>query len=380
MNSKFYNGLNNTLKAVLEHKEKYQYFGSDGQSYYSIPKDYYETIQKILNGENVDNLNGRTIETTKKLIEEIEKHTNRPFNDVVKPSVSKYSDVQIGKVNETLDKEQTSLRNQADTNKEASKNNAKDEKAKAIDNSGPSMAEVAKVTGVADAVSGGISFVMAVAKKKKEGKSIIQFTSDDWKDIGIDTGKGTLKGGVSGLSIYTLTNFANTPAPLASAYVSATFGVVNLAKQYKNGEITSSDFIENSQLVCMDSAISAIGAGLGSVIIPVPVLGAVVGSIVANTMSSISKDYLGKKEQELIGEYNRKYMMEIGKLDKEHALILSKIMQEYYMLGEITAMAFDFNFNSKLRFKKSIDLARSHNVKEDEILKNKEDIDRYFLG
>lgn len=377
--SKFYNGLNNTLKAILEHKEKYEYFGSDGQSYYSIPKDYYETIQKILNGESLDNLSGKTIETAKKLIEEIEKQTNRPFNDVVKPSVSDYSGAQLGNVNETLDKEQDSLRNQSDANKDASKNKAKDEKAEAMDNAGPSMAEAAKVTGIAAAVSGGISFVMAVAKKKKQGKSITQFTSDDWKDIGIDTGKGTLKGGVSGLSIYTLTNFTNTPAPLASAYVSATFGVVNLAKQYKNGEITSSDFIENSQLVCMDSAISAIGAGLGSVIIPVPVLGAVVGSIVANTMSSISKEYLEKKEQELIDEYNKKYMMEISKLDKEHLLILSKIMKEYYMLGEITAMAFDFNLNSKLRFEKSIDLAKSYNVKEDEILKTQKDIARYFL-
>lgn len=377
--SKFYNGLNNTLKAVLEHKEKYQYFGSDGESYYSIPKDYYETIQKIINGENVDNLSGRTIETAKKLIEDIENQTNRSFNDVVKPSVSDYSDVQLGKVNETLDNEQASLNNQAESNKEASKSNAKEDKAKAIDNSAPSMAEAARVTGVAAAVSGGISFVMAVAKKKKVGKNITQLTSDDWKDIGIDTGKGTVKGGISGLSIYTLTNFTNTPAPLASAYVSATFGVVNLAKQYNNGEITSSDFIENSQLVCMDSAISAIGAGLGSVIIPVPILGAVIGSIVANTMSSISKDYLDKREQELIGEYNRRYMVEIGKLDKEHLLIFSKIMQQYYVLGEITTIAFDFNLNSKLRFEKSIDLARVHSVNEDEILKNKEDIDRYFL-
>lgn len=377
--SKFYNGLNNTLKAVLEHKEKYQYFGSDGESYYSIPKDYYETIQKIINGENVDNLSGRTIETAKKLIEEIENQTNRSFNDVIKPSISDYSDVQLGKVNETLDNEQASLNNQAESNKESSKNNAKEDKAKAIDNSAPSMAEAARVTGVAAAVSGGISFVMAVAKKKKEGKNITQLTSDDWKEIGIDTSKGTVKGGISGISIYTLTNFTNTPAPLASAYVSATFGVVNLAKQYNNGEITSSDFIENSQLVCMDSAISAIGAGLGSVIIPVPILGAVIGSIVANTMSSISKDYLDKREQELIGEYNRRYMVEIGKLDKENLSILSKIMQQYYVLGEITTIAFDFNLNSKLRFEKSIDLARTHSVNEDEILKNKQDIDRYFL-
>lgn len=220
---------------------------------------------------------------------------------------------------------------------------------------------------------------MSVAKKKKEGRRITQFTANDWKDVGIDTGKGSVKGGVSGLYIYSLTNFINTPAPLASAYVSATLGVVNLAKKYKNGEITSSDFIENSQLVCIDSAISAIGAGLGSVIIPVPVLGAVVGSIVANTMSSISKDYLEKKEKELINEYTRMYMVEIEKLDKEHALMLSKIMKEYYILGEITTMAFDFNLNSKLIFEKSIDLANLYNVKDNEILKTKSDIDRYFL-
>lgn len=377
--SKFYNGLNNTLKAVLEHKEKYQYFGSDGESYYSIPKDYYETIQKIINGDNVDNIHSRTIETAKKLIKEIENETNRPFNDVVKPSISDYSDVQLGKVNETLDREQDLLNNKAEANKETSKNNAEQNKAKAIDNSAPSVTEAAKVTVIAASVSGGISLVMSAAKKKREGKNINQFTSDDWKDVGIDTGKGVVKGGVSGLSIYTLTNFAKTPAPLASAYVSATFGIVNLAKQYKNGDITSSEFIENSQLICMDSAVSAIGAGLGSVIIPVPVLGAVVGSIVANTMSSISKDYLGKEEQELISDYNRKYMIEIDKLDKEHEFILSKIMQQYYMLGEITNMAFDFKLNSKLRFEKSIELARLYNVNEDEILKNKSDIDRYFL-
>ena len=37
--SKFYNGINSSLKAVLEHNEKYEYFGTNGKSYYVIPKD-----------------------------------------------------------------------------------------------------------------------------------------------------------------------------------------------------------------------------------------------------------------------------------------------------------------------------------------------------
>lgn len=132
--SKFYNGLNNTLKSILAHKEKYEYFGSDGQSYYSIPKDYYETIQKILNEDNIDNINSRTIETAKKLIEEIEEETSRLFNDVVKPSISNYDDVQLGKVNETLNDEQEFLKNKSEANKKTSKDNSKEEQSKAIHN------------------------------------------------------------------------------------------------------------------------------------------------------------------------------------------------------------------------------------------------------
>lgn len=377
--SKFYSGLNDTLKAILSHKDKYRYFGSDGQSYYTIPKDQYETIQKILDNKDLENINVKTIQTAKKLIYEIEKETSRPFNEVVKPSISKYSEAQLENVNETLNNEEISLKNESEVNKRKFKEKANDEKVKAMDNSGPSVAEAAKISGTAAAISGGISFIISVAKKKKHGKNINQFTSNDWKEVGIDTGKGTLKGGVSGLSIYTLTNFTKTPAPLASAYVSAVYGIINLAKQFKSNEITSNEFIEDSELLCIDSAVSAIGAVLGSTIIPVPILGAVIGSVVSSTLSSISKEYLGEKEQKLISDYNKKYMVEVDKLDKRYSVILSKTMQKYYMLGEISSMAFDFNLNSKLRFEKSIDLAKNYNVKENEILKNKDDIDRYFL-
>ena len=377
--AKFYNGINNTLKAVLEHKDKYKYFGSDGKSYYSIPKDYYETIEKIINGENVDNLNSRTVETAKRLISQIEDETGRPFNEVVKPGIGKYSDVQSGKVGETLKNEEESLKEQAKLNKKQSRETAKVDSSNAINDSGPSFSEGFKVAGSAAVVSGAISFAVAISKKKRDGISIVDFTAEDWKDVGIDTGKGTIKGGISGGAIYALTNLAKTPAPLASAYVSASFGIASLSKKHKDGEIETDEFIENSQLLCMESAVSAIGASLGSVIIPVPILGAVIGSIVANTMSTIGKEYLENKEKALIEEYNNKFMLEIGKMDREHLLILTQIMQEYYKLGDITAKAFDFNLNSNLRFNKSIELAKVHSVNENEILKTTDDIKSYFL-
>ena len=50
---------------------------------------------------------------------------------------------------------------------------------------------------------------MSVAKKRKE-KNFSEFSSDDWKDIGIDSGKSTFKGGIRGGAIYVLTNFTDS--------------------------------------------------------------------------------------------------------------------------------------------------------------------------
>ena len=55
-------------------------------------------------------------------------------------------------------------------------------------------------------------------------------------------------------------------------------------------------------------------------------------------------------------------------------------MLEFERLGGMVEMAFNFNSNSKLRFDSSIKLARMLNVKEDEILKNIDDIDDFFLN
>lgn len=376
--SKFYNGINNTLKSILEHKDKYNYFGSDGHSYYLIPKDQYDIVDKIMNGKNVEGLSTNTINAIKRNIQEIENEIGAPFHEAIRPSHATYDQVQLGNINKTLEDEKFILKNQSDTNKETYRNDAKERRNSAIENSKPSLNEGAKVAGVAAAFNGSISLLLSIHKKNKEGKSISEFTIDDWKDVGIDTSKGAIKGGISGISVYTLTNFTKTPAPLASAYVSATFGMIKLANEYKTGKISSSEFIEGGQIICMDSAISVIGASLGSLVIPVPVLGAVIGSIAASTMSTIGKQYLDNKEQRLINEYNMKLLKETEKLDKEYSIILANIMQEYYRLGEITAMAFDFDLNSNLRFRNSINLAKEYNLKSNEILNTREEIISYF--
>lgn len=101
--SKFINGINNNLTHVLRHMETYPDF-TQGEPFYHIPKDSWQTIQDVIDGKPVEGLSAKTVQAIRDKVAEIESTTGRPFNDVVRPGVSDYKDVQWGKIDETLDK------------------------------------------------------------------------------------------------------------------------------------------------------------------------------------------------------------------------------------------------------------------------------------
>ena len=377
--SKFYNGTNKTLKAVLEHHEKYKYFGSDGKSYYVIPKDDYAVIQKIIKGKNVDGLSSKSIDAIKKSIEKFERETGQSFNDVVKPSINDYADVQLGNVKETIKKETNSLKEQSNIKKDKIKQKNDEKKKKAIQNHGPSLKEAAKVTAGATAITAGMSLIMSIGKKVKDGKKLSEFTEDDWKEVGIDTVSGGTKGGISALTTYGLTNFANTPAPLASAYVSAIFGICDLAKELSEGNMTTEEFLKNGELLCIETAISVLGATVGQIIIPIPVLGSVIGCKTASVFNDIAKEYLLEDEQKLIEHYNARLLEEQRNIDSIYQKQVEAIVQKSEQMGELMTIAFDFDINYKLRFETSIIIAKELHVEKNKILRNKQSIDDYFL-
>ena len=111
--SKFINGTNKNLMQILKHMDEYSNFGKDG-SFYHIPKDTWQEIQDVLDGKPVEGLKSTTIEAIKAKVAEIESETQRPFAEVVRPGISDYKDVQLGKINETLDKHDQELARQND--------------------------------------------------------------------------------------------------------------------------------------------------------------------------------------------------------------------------------------------------------------------------
>lgn len=363
--SKFYNGANNTLQGIKEHLNKYPDFTSN-KGFYHMPKDQFEVIDKILKGEPVDHFNAKTVASIRNHIAEIESRTGQGFYDVVEPGVSDYAEIQQGAVHGTLDTHQKDLEQQ---NKQL-----KDDIRQAHK---PSLAEGAKATGIAAAVGAGVSLGAGFYKHYKEGKNVFkgELTSEDWKELGLDTAKGAVIGGVSGAAMYSLTNYASLSAPFAGAVVSASKGIASLYSDYHSGDITLDDFTSMGIMICAESSIVGLATFAGQTLIPVPVLGAVIGSLAGQVMVNL----MGVDSGETVASLNKQIEAFTAKLDAKYQLVVEQILSEYRRLGDLTVAAFDFDLNVSL-LTRSVDLARAYGVEEDEILKDIDDVDDYFLS
>ena len=243
----------------------------------------------------------------------------------------------------------------------------------------PSFEEAGKAAAMGAAIAGTLSLVMGIRKKLKEGKKLAQFTRSDWKELGLDTAKASGKGGITGAALYGLTNFTNMSSPVAAALVSSTFGVASLCKRYKKGEISISKLHEETQMICVDSTIVALGATVGLIVIPIPVLGALIGSIAANFANDYLKKWLSEDEQKEIQQFNKTYQEYIDNLDGRLKLFINRVMKKYEELNELVGMAFNYEVDVFIRLDASIQFARQMGVEECKIIHDKRGLDA-FLG
>lgn len=235
-----------------------------------------------------------------------------------------------------------------------------------------------KYSAVAAVISGGVSAGLKIYIKLHRGKKITEFTLVDWKEIGYDFTKGGVKGGVSGLGIYGLTKLGGFSAPFAGAMVSTAMGIASLATDYRKGKISKLDFSESACALSVEAGLSSIGAAIGQAVIPVPVLGAIIGTATAKASLEISKYVFGKKEEELIKQMQQEYDDLIKKLDIETLAIIHQ-MEAYYtrLDGYIDAA---LSKESAARFYGSIELCRFLKVPENCIIHNIQELDDFMLS
>ncbi|MCZ0951056.1 MAG: hypothetical protein OXJ56_00610 [Rhodospirillaceae bacterium] len=302
-------------------------------------------------------------------VENLQRTTGRPLDDLVESSEANYDEVQQARVHETIKDREDSL---AEKNKEL--------KDQAHGQHGPSLSGAATAAAIGAAAGGGVRFAQAVWVKYRDGKNPFQgeFSVEDWKDIGLDTAKGAGTGAVAGGTLYLLTNSTDLAAPFAGALVSGLMGIGDLLGQYHSGEIDGEQFVDCSLMVAAEAAIVGLSAAAGQTLIPIPMLGAFVGSIAGKIAASAIRDGLGEAESELI-ECLKAYEAEaIGKLDDALRAVMEELDAHFGRLSDLARIAFDETVNTELRLVASIQIAEAVEVPDHQILRSKANLDNFM--
>ncbi|MFV9429965.1 hypothetical protein ACNJ7K_15700 [Rhodococcus aetherivorans] len=359
------------LGAITEHLGKYPDFVASGGKY-QIPRDHFEVIQKLhaLPREEAGTLLTRGGDgpsfTDWERIQAFFGEEGSVGIESLEPSHLKYSEVQKGAYGATLETEADSLRSTDQSLRDA-----------AYQEGRPTLAEGAKATFAAAAIESGTALVLAVVDKRRAGKQLREFTVEDWTDIAGEANLGAAKGGVRGASIYMLTNVTATPAAVASSIVTAAFGVAEQANKLRRGEIDELEFIENAELVCLDTAVSALSSFVGQALIPVPVLGAVIGNTVGIIMYKAVSSSLSKREASLIVQYLDEQQAMDEQLAAQYQELIDKLDASMSDYLEVLERAFSPDVEVVLLG--SVELALELGVASDEVLDSEEKVLAYFL-
>ncbi|MHC5676761.1 hypothetical protein [Nostoc sp.] len=168
-------------------------------------------------------------------------------------------------------------------------------------------------------------------------------------------------------------------APLAGAFVSAGIEVASLVRSWNRREISSEEFVELSLFACADSAIVATGAAIGQALIPVPVIGAVIGSIAGRIVSDLCKNLLGENTK-LCKQVEQYYQKLLAQIDQDYKTTIANIIATYDKLGDLARAAFDPKLNLELRLEASIKLAESYGVPDSNIIHNLDELDLFMFS
>lgn len=114
--------------------------------------------------------------------------------------------------------------------------------------------------------------------------------------------------------------------------------------------------MDASETICLDVTMSAVSSMLGEILIPIPVLGAIIGNTVGMFMMNIARSYLSSEEQKLIATYQKEMTELKNQLDSEYNALVEKLETELAEYGSLVDLAFDADVN--IRFESILSRAK----------------------
>ena len=366
--SKYYNGLRNTLDGISEHAARYPGFAA-GEGRYHIPRDQYQQLAQVNQNGQIEGLSDRSANAIRDRVNSLEQYTNRSGDDLIQPGEATYREVQQGRVHQTLRERENTLAGRSEELKDAAR----------AEHSA-SLAGLGQAAAIGAAVGAGVGLAQGVWVKYREGKNPFrgEFSAQDWQDLGVPVVQGAGGGAVAGGSLYLLTNSTNLSAPAAGAFVSGLMGIGSLLHQYHSGSIDGREFVDLSQIVAMDAAIVGMASMAGQVAIPVPLLGAFIGSLAGKLVASAIGTSLVDSESELMEQLDCYERSALEQLDRAYETYVHQLEAYFGNLERLARVAFDDTVNTDLRLGASVGFAETVGVPDERILRTSGDLDRFI--
>lgn len=359
-----------SLQAIQNHIKAYPWFLREGCKY-QIPADHYEKICYLLSlsPDQANKLPTSTGDFSLKQWKEVHdffKSGEVKLTDIEKSTLP-YKSVMPNEIEKTIADEKRALKT---TDKEI--------RQEAVKTFRPSLHEGIKVAVGSAFIEGGYTFCSSIIKRIRNGKSLKDFSSDDWTSILKESGVSFGKGGVRGSSIYLLSNYASTPASVANSLVTATFGVAELTHQFREGHIAPEEFILDAEILCVEVSVSAFSSLIGQAIIPIPVLGAVIGNTVGMLVFQTAKEYLKKKDRLFV----EKCLLEITTvqeaLDKQYEIQVDSLTEKIFSFYSLLEKAFSVDPDQALDG--ALEIADYFGISKNDLLVTDNKRDEYFMG
>ncbi len=267
------------LTHVAEHAAKYPFEFVEKNGVYQIPRDFYETFRRFLNMDPMEA--GRLRTEDLRMWERVQAFRHEHPNLKIEPMVVGYPDIQAGAISETIQKEEDMQEKKYAERRENVEAEGR-----------PSLKEGLKVAAISAVAEGVIDGGLSAMDRIRQGTKLRDFNREDWKVVGIDAVRGCGKGVVRGGTMYVLVNTAKMPAPMASAVVSASFSSAKAVKRYAKGEIDGKACAVQMADGCCNAAVCAVFAKIGEKVIPIKIVGPLIGSVVGNWVYRKVQKYL----------------------------------------------------------------------------------------
>lgn len=377
-----------TLREISQQLEQYPGYAG----VFHIPKDQHLELIELQNSGTVGGYPPQTVESIRGILDAIEQATGRSYLDGIRPGQITYDEaVRLGELTNqtrqgTLDPEQAyrehnaladgerSIKGQSQDNKEAISS--------AYDHLG-SVQGLAESAAFAAVASGGIEITRLLIAKYHAGKNPFkgEFSVQDWSDVGIGAVQRAGAGGVLGAGVYLLTNLTGLAAPFAASLVSAAVGMKALHGRLRAGMISERQFVDLAQFVVCEAAIVGLAVAAGQVVIPIPLLGALVGGVAGRIAASLLRDGFGDSgTNELavrVAAQNQANWKQIRNAPENGIARLDRYFGD---LDWLARLAFDPAENASIKLRTSVDIGRQLNVPEALLLKSTDELDKLLAG